>query len=47
MCGPCLGGVNVARVSGEQVTLDLDFKWGGNPDVELAIKLMARMCVRG
>lgn len=37
---PKLGGVSVARVTDEQAVLDVEFKWGGNPDVELAIKLM-------
>lgn len=36
---PKLGGVNVSRLTDEQVVLDIHFKWGGNPDVELDVKL--------
>jgi hypothetical protein len=36
---PKLGGVHVSRQTEEQVVLDIHFKWGGNPDVELDVKL--------
>ena len=35
---PKLGGVNVSKCGDSQVVLDIQFKWGGNPDVQLVVK---------